>query len=77
MHVPLSKEEDQLIFGKVYVDVSKWHHVEGQIPTGVLKSRGKHYRQISNITKSHLIPKHKYFLSHLAVVFAQSIEAMC
>ena len=38
MHVPLSKEEYQLLFGKVDVDVSKWHHVEGQIPTGILQS---------------------------------------
>ena len=38
---------------------------------------GRNCRKISDIIKTHQIPKLKWFSSRLAVVFAQSLEARC
>lgn len=35
MHVPLAQEENQLVLGKVRINLSEGHHVESQVPRGV------------------------------------------
>lgn len=37
MHVAIREEEKELILGKLYVNMGKRNHVEGQIPGGILK----------------------------------------
>ena len=38
VHVPLSEEEQQLLLGELDVDVGEGHHVEAQVPGGVLQN---------------------------------------
>ena len=35
-HVPLTQEKNELILGKLGVNLSERNHVEGQIPGGIL-----------------------------------------
>ena len=37
MHVPLPHQKDQLLLGKLQVDVGHGDHMESQVPGGVLK----------------------------------------
>ena len=40
-HVPLTKEQEELILGKLWVHFGKGYHVESKVPGGVLGERGR------------------------------------
>ena len=35
MHVPLAQQQDQLLFGKIGIDIGKHNAMKGQIPGGI------------------------------------------
>ena len=38
-HVPLPEEQQQLVFGKLWIDFAKRQHVECQVPCSILKEK--------------------------------------
>lgn len=38
-HVPLTKEQEKLTHGKLWVHFGKWNHVECKVPGGVLREK--------------------------------------